>query len=51
MIIAGIGLICFFCGTILGMIITALMTNSKMNEIYDNAGRLQSIPKDKSDQQ
>ena len=51
MVTAAIGIFCFFGGTLFGMITTALMTNSKINSIYDDAGRLQDFKKDKSEEQ
>ena len=46
MMIAVVVLISFLGGTLFGMITTALMTNSKINDIYDQAGRLQTIKRD-----
>lgn len=50
MVTAAIAIISFFGGTLFGMITTALMTNSKINSIYDEAGRLQDLKKDKGEE-
>lgn len=41
-------IISFSLGALIGVVTMGLMTNNKINSIYDEAGRLQDFKKDES---